>query len=513
MKNNIFKKVLTWSFPYANKDIPEYGNKEKVAFALGMFGQNLIYTIVGSFLSIFYTDVILVPALALLIITIISRIWDAINDLMMGSIVDKTKSAWGKCRPYLKYAPIPIALFTVLLFAPVKELANPAKIIFVIITWLTWELLYTLGDIPLWGMTSLMTDNVEQRTKLVSLARIIGGASIVLTFVFKPLVSFFGGLNIGLFQDSVSDAGVFFSEQQGYFLTVLALTVVGSIFFKIPFIYTRERVVPEKANEDSLSFKDGLKLFVSNKYFVRTMLSQILGSARGISMSMAVYLSAWVFANGGNDSLWYIFLMVPFILGNFVTMLLANKYDKRFDKINVMKVMSLVSIAFYVVMFLSFKLLGLSIASLVIICICLFVAGTSSGFPAVYYTTMIQDAIDYKEYESGKRYDGVYLSGLNFISKFNNAVTLGITYLAFYFVNYTPRIDAIKASLQAGATINFMSDFPDLAWVLIGLSTVVPALACLLQTIPLFGYKLDNKTHDGMVRELIERRKKHSEEK
>lgn len=489
-------KVLTWSFPYADKEIPDYGNKEKVAFALGMFGQNLIYIIVGSFLSIFYTDVIFVPALALLIITFVSRIWDAVNDLMMGSIVDRTKSRWGKCRPYLKYTPIPIAIFTVLMFAPVKNFATPVKVVYIIITWLTWELLYTLGDIPLWGMTSLMTDDVEKRTKLVSLARIIGGASILLTFVFKPLVALFGGND----------------EQKGYFITVLVLSVIGCIFFKLPFIFTRERVVPEKENENSLKFKDSIKLFVSNKYFVRTMLSQVLGSARGISMTMAVYLSAWVFANGGNDGLWYIYLMVPYILGNFAAMLLANSFDKKFDKVNVVKIISAASIAFYVIMFLSFKLLGLSILSLIIIAVCLFVSGASSGFTIVYYTTMIHDAIDYKEHECGKRYDGVYLSGLNFIAKFNNAVTLGITYLAFYFVNYSERIEAIKESILNGANINFMADFPDIAWVLIGLATIVPAIANLLQIFPLMGYKLDNKTHDEIVRELIENRKRIEEQ-
>lgn len=501
-----FKQLLTHSFKYADKDIGEYKALERNMFALGMFGQNLIYVIVNSFLSAFYTDVLYLPELALLIITIVSRIWDAINDLLMGTLVDKTHSRWGKCRPYLKYAPIPIAIFTALMFLPIKDLPDATKLIIITITWLSWEALYTIGDIPLWGMTSLMTDNVEKRTKLVSLARLIGGCSVLVTFVFKPLVNIFSKLDLGWFDVS----GLNGSQQQGYFLTVTLLCLVGMIFFKLPFIFTRERVKPQSQN-DNFSFKDSVKLYFSNKYYLKTMLAQILGCAKGLGMSIAVQLTTWVFAGGnsGAQGLYYILFLAPSLLGNLFGMVTANYFEKKFEKVKMLIGLSLLCVIPFVTMFFSLYFLGTSTLSIVIICICQLIGGMASGFPSVYFTTMIADSIDYKEYETGKRYDGVYLSGLNFISKFNNAVVMAITYGTFFIVGYTDKVEYLnEVVLKTVESVDLKAMYPDMYIGLIILATIIPAISCILQTLPLWKYGMNDKQHQDMVNELIERRKK-----
>ena len=225
-KESFLKRLLTWSFPYADRELKEYRNKERNMFALGMLGQNLIFAMVNTYLSVFYSTVIFVPAMALLVVTVVSRIWDAVNDLLMGTIVDKTHSRWGKCRPYLKYVPIPIGIFTVLMFMPVRSLGDVAKVIFVIATWLSWELLYTLGDIPLWGMTSVMTADIKKRTSLVSAARIVGGLSAVIGFVFEPIVNVFASKDIGWFDGAAEKVGYdYYSYQQGYFFAVVLVAV------------------------------------------------------------------------------------------------------------------------------------------------------------------------------------------------------------------------------------------------------------------------------------------------
>lgn len=507
MQDSPLKKILTWSFPRAEKDTPEYSGTERNMFALGMFGQNLIYTIVGSYLSVFYTDVIFVPTLALLLVTIISRIWDALNDLLMGTIVDKTHSRWGKCRPYLKYAPIPIAIFTALMFAPVKSLASFPKVVFVIITWLSWEALYTLGDIPLWGMTSLMTDNVEKRTKLVSLARIIGGISVVVGMAFEPIMNFFASMDLGWFPQVAEKEGfTYFSYQQGYFLAVAALSLIGLIFFKLPFIFTRERVKPAE-DVESLSFKESFKLFLSNHFFLRTVVSNILGCGRNLILSVIIYYCTWVLANGGNYTIWYILLLAPFLIGNLGAMATSNFFEQKIGKIRLMKLVSFLSVIPFTIMFLAMTLLGTSPAAIVIVCICQLFNGLGSGFSSVYFTTMITDSIDYMEWKTGKRYDGVYLSGLNFISKFSNAVTLAITYITFFIIRYSDRIEALKDMINAGKTgLNFSAEYPDITFALILLLTIVPLVSSVLQGLPLLSYKLDNKKHSEIVAELVQRR-------
>lgn len=507
MKDSGIKRLFTWSFPRAEKECPEYTPVERNMFAAGMFGQNLIYGIVGSYLSVFYTDVIFVPTLALLVVTVISRVWDALNDLLMGTIVDKTHTRWGKCRPYLKYFPIPIGIFTVLMFSPIKELSDIPKVIFVIVTWLGWEALYTLGDIPLWGMTSLMTDNIEKRTKLVSLCRIIGGASVVVSVLFEPIMNFFASMDLGLFGQVAEKEGYeYFSYQQGYFFTVAALTLVGVIFFKLPFIFGRERVKPHDTVE-SLSFKESFRLFFSNKFFIRTILSSILGCGRNLVTSVAIYFCTWVMADGGNYTPWYILLFAPYIVGNLLTMAFSNFFEQKVGKVRLMKFTSFLSVIPHGVTFLALFFLGNSVPAIVIMCICNLCVGFASGFTSVFYTTMITDSIDYMEWKTGKRYDGVYLSGLNFISKFSNAVVLGVTYFTFWLVNYSDRIEEIKNQISGGLTgLNFREDYPDLTLALILLMTAVPLVSTILQGLPLLGYKLDNEMHAGIIKDLQERR-------
>jgi Na+/melibiose symporter-like transporter len=183
------KELLCKSYPDATKDIGPYSNKERNFYLAGMFGQNIIYAVVGSVLQVFYTDILIIPTIAVSMIMGVSRVWDGINDIIMGTVVDKTHTRWGKCRPYLKFVPLPIAITTILMFLPITGLSNGVKITYVIISFLLWETLYTLGDIPLWGVTSLMTPDEEKRAKLISAARTISSlGSIIVVACF-----FFGG--------------------------------------------------------------------------------------------------------------------------------------------------------------------------------------------------------------------------------------------------------------------------------------------------------------------------------
>ena len=95
------KELLCKSYPDATKDIGPYSNKERNFYLAGMFGQNIIYAVVGSVLQVFYTDILIIPTIAVSMIMGVSRVWDGINDIIMGTVVDKTHTRWGKCRPYL----------------------------------------------------------------------------------------------------------------------------------------------------------------------------------------------------------------------------------------------------------------------------------------------------------------------------------------------------------------------------------------------------------------------------
>ena len=165
--------------------------KEGIAFSLAGFGQNLICTIVGSYLTVFMTDAIGAPALWVAFLMLFARIFDAMNDPIMGSIVDRTRTKWGKCRPYLKWMPIPIAIMTILCFLPWYAQAGQAGGFAAIsVVYVLWSVVYTICDVPYWGLSTAMSNDTYRRGNLLTIARLICtlGAGIV-TIVVPQITS------------------------------------------------------------------------------------------------------------------------------------------------------------------------------------------------------------------------------------------------------------------------------------------------------------------------------------
>ncbi|MGN1417869.1 MAG: MFS transporter, partial [Acutalibacteraceae bacterium] len=141
-----------------------YTKKERNLYLLGLLGQNMIYNIIATGMTYYFQSVIFIPAMAISIIMAVARVWDAINDPMMGTIVDRTRTKYGKCRPYLMVVPSIVFVTTMLTFVNGQySSANPTWKNVLIVGWaavsyILWGMSYTAGDIPIWGITSLMTE-------------------------------------------------------------------------------------------------------------------------------------------------------------------------------------------------------------------------------------------------------------------------------------------------------------------------------------------------------------------
>lgn len=162
--------------------------KEGIAYSLCGFGQNLICTIIGSYLTIFMTDAIGYGALAVALLMLFARIYDALNDPIMGSIVDRTRTPWGKCRPYLKWMAIPVAVVTILCFLPWYP-ANTGGFAAMSIMYLIWGMVYTVCDVPYWGLNSRMSNDTFRRGNLLTIARLLCTAGAGLVTIIVPQVT------------------------------------------------------------------------------------------------------------------------------------------------------------------------------------------------------------------------------------------------------------------------------------------------------------------------------------
>lgn len=181
--------------------------KEGIAYSLCGFGQNLICTIIGSYLTVFMTDAIGYGALAVALLMLFARIYDALNDPIMGSIVDRTRTPWGKCRPYLKWMAIPVSVVTILCFLPWYP-HNPGGFAAMSIMYIIWGMVYTVCDVPYWGLNSRMSNDTFRRGNLLTIARLLctAGAGIVTIVVPQVTSAMTGDLQteINAYQSIVS---------------------------------------------------------------------------------------------------------------------------------------------------------------------------------------------------------------------------------------------------------------------------------------------------------------------
>jgi len=226
---------------------------EGVAFGIAGFGQNLICTIIGSYLTIFMTDAIGFPALSVAFLMLFTRLFDALNDPIMGSIVDRTRTKWGKCRPFLLWMPIPIAVMTILCFLPIYP-NNPGGFAAISVVYVVWSVVYTIADVPYWGLSTAMTSNTVKRANMLTVARLLCTAGAGLVTVIVPLIT--GPISV----QYGTDAGPHLANV--YFIAAIILCVVAFPMFLFGFYKTRERMMSTDAPP---SLKHNLKLLVKNK--------------------------------------------------------------------------------------------------------------------------------------------------------------------------------------------------------------------------------------------------------
>ena len=499
-----------------------YTKKEAFGFLTGMFGQNLIYNIVATGLYFYFQNVICLPAMALGWIMAIARIWDAINDPMMGTIVDKTHSKWGKCRPYLIVFPAIIGVITILTFingnyATAETSTQKALIVgWAAVSYIAWGMCFTVCDIPLWGITSLMTEDENDRSKLLGLARMVAGV---------------GGIGVLVVQIAQALAGLFDGDmQKSFIVTVIIMTVIACILFEFAGIFARERV---EKSEKSYTFKENFKIMFGNKPFRQILISGILRSPIQLLMIVAMTLVTYYYANGDIMNIFkkdaegavvginFTILIglgcvaVGLFVGQFVAMGITPMIIKKVEKKTLYNFYSMAGAVPFALIFVFYKVSGGDLTSVfwsVVIGICMLFASAAFGGINVLQSVMIADCVDYEEYTNGVRTDGVFFSGQSFITKLSAGIATIISSVVYSIVGYS----ADNVNRLNEALFNEGARFLDYdggtgvgkyAAAMFFLISIPPAIGMFLSALPTLKYALSDKEHEEILAQLIAKRK------
>lgn len=518
-----------------------YTNKELGGYLVGMFGQNLIYNIVATGLYFYFQNVICLPAMALGWIMTIARVWDAINDPMMGTIVDKTKTKWGKCRPYLIIFPGIIGVVTILTFingnyANATTSAQKALIIgWAAVSYIAWGMCFTVCDIPLWGITSLMTEDENDRSKILGLARMVAGVGGIGVLVVQ-IAQALGTAFVGKLDKSAPDYAelVQKANQKGFIITVIIMTVVASILFEFAGLATRERV---EKSEKSYTFKENFKIMFSNKPFRQILISGILRSPIQLLMIVAMTLVTYYYANGnimnilatdasgkvtGIDFKILIGLgcvALGLFVGQFVAMGITPLLIKKFEKKTLYNFYSIAGAVPFALIYVFFKISGGDLTSTVwsiVIGICMLFGSAAFGGINVLQSVMIADCVDYEEYYNGVRTDGVFFSGQSFITKLAAGLSTIISSAVYSIVGYSGKnVDILNKAIANGEsfiTYDGGTGKGKYAAAMFFLISIPPAIGMLLSAIPTLKYAMTDKEHENILSELVSRRRSANEQ-
>ncbi len=484
---------------------------EAISYSICGFGQNLISAIVSSYLTYYLTNGLLVASAVVGYIMLGTRVFDAFNDPIMGTIVDHTHTRWGKSRPYVFFAAIPIAILTVICFLPWQAMGLPfgidpkgyQTIAIVTVVYVLWSVAYTAVDVPYWGLATSMTSNTHQRGTMLTIARLLCTAGSGVVSIIVPQLS-----NLWL-KNYTNEAGDILPEyaleaakvlQKNYLWMVLVIVIIALPMFYLGFKKSKERFYDPSQN---LTLKQNLSLLTKNKPLLLIILAGVLGGGKTLYLYSTMYVSQYCFGSIGGVS-WATLLTMAAVPGGLIASVLVPWCTKKWGKKNTYIASHIVG---GIVMILSFVVCRFAkggeidnYAVLAIYVIALIIAGVPQGFANIITYAQIADCVDYMEWKTGERGEGICFAMQTFINKIG--IALGAAFscfgLAWAGIGDATQWSNIVVS-DAAAKLSAQQ-------FLIGITLILPGASMILSAIPYFFYDFNEKEQAIAVAEIAERK-------
>ena len=375
---------------------------EKISYSLGDMASSMFWKLFSLFALYFYTDVVGLGAAVVGTLLLTTRIWDSANDPIMGMICDRTRSRWGKFRPYLLFVAVPFAIIGMLTFTT-PDFGPAGKLIYAYVTYGVMMMIYTAINVPYAALLGVMTPSPQERTSLASW-RFIGAyaGGILVTATANDLIRIFGrGGN----------------EAAGYQMTVALYAVVACLLFLLTFAGTRERLQPPRIQVPRL--RDDLRDLLTNGPWL-LMLGACASLLLCNTMRDAAILfyfkyyvgdvSMWLFGDVSMPRLSAAF-MTTLLVANLIGVIFASPVARAIGKKHALILSGVVTALLCVVFFFvpaSQVLLIFAINVLI---------GIAGGivFPLIW--SMYADVADYSEWRSGRRATGLVFSSSSMSQK------------------------------------------------------------------------------------------------
>lgn len=456
--------------------------KSKIGYGVGAVGLDLSYGMFYSFLAKYLTDVLGMKASFLLILTPIARLWDGINDPMMGTIVDNTHTKMGKYRPWILTGSILNAIVLVFLFSNPFNLSNGALMAYVAVMYVGWGMSNTLADIPYWSMVPSFTSVPEERSLVSTIARVFSGLGQGIVSILAPVVMTAVSVTQAVDENGKS---VKVHDARSYFICALICAVALVFFSSVSVATTKE--TQQTVSGEKFSFKRTLEIIKSNDQLLVFMLFAMVSNAGWyLTSGVATYYFDVVVGNPNMQSAF----STSQAVGSVVGMLLLPFLTKLMSKRKAYQTSLVICAVGYVGMAIgAFS----EIYMLMNICYCVGAIGMSSMFIA--QTIFLADVVDYGEVKMGFRAESITFSMKGFLQKMAYTIQTIILFVSLGVSNYDGTLhNANPESAKLAITV---------------MLTVIPPVLFVISLI-IFStkFKLHGEFMDNVTKIVTENREK-----
>ena len=441
--------------------------KEKVGYALGDTAANFIFQTMVMFQLAFYTDTFGITAAAAGTLLVVVRVWDAIFDPVMGVVADRTKTRWGKFRPWILWTAVPFGIMGFLAFVT-PDFSPGGKLVYAYCTYIVLMMVYSANNLPYSALSGVMTGDLGERTSLSSYRFVFAMiAQLIIQGLALPMVSYFGAGN----------------SATGYQYTMAIFSTLAVVLFFITFATTRERIQPDPEQKASVRQHYG-DLAKNGPWLAMFALTLILFITLAMRGSVVFYYFRYYVNTPNYEYLFGVFNVLgtaSTIVGIFFSKGLAMRFGKR----NVF-IGGLAGTALFCALFvvlppdaIPFMFAAEMLRQFVY------------GFTIPLLWAMMADVADYSEWKNRRRATGIVFSAIVFALNAGLGFGGAITGYLLSAYGYVP--NAAQSASALGGIVMTMS--------------IYPAITFALCIVCLFFYRINKQAEIQITSELTERRK------
>lgn len=481
--------------------------KELWMFSLGGLGQGMIYAMMSSYISDYYMSVLHLAPVFVLLLMLLARVWDAINDPLMGMIVDKHTTRWGKMKPYILFAAGPIAVLTVLMYLS-PNLDGASLAIYCAVVYVLWGMMYTMADVPFWGLPNVLTPDAEERSGIISFSKIWNSVGSALPEVFFFIAGF-------VLPKIISTANPVAYEKKRYLIIACTVVFIGIILYVNSYFHIKERALPP-VKQRKPGDPSQLKRVFTCKPLLLVILMGVLSSGRYMVQAAAIHVGRYAFYIGpdlagmtleektaaisASVSTVKTIFQVCAIVGMFGATLLMPLLMKKFDY---KKLLITTCLAGFVSS-IGTTLIGWFLPNPVNLYVCIpfvIISCIPLGVINTISIAMIYDCLDYMELKHGFRDNALGAACQGFINKLGSAVsTCGIVVM-YMVIGFKPAEMLSDTAIVAATELAKWQNF-----AMFSLVSIVPGLSLLLCAIPMFFYQISGEKKKKMQADLQAKR-------